>query len=38
LFLEKGFLLPPSPHEPLILPGMLSQGEETKLANLLSAT
>ena len=34
-FLEKGFLLPPSSHEPLILPGLLSQGEEKKLADLL---
>jgi hypothetical protein len=34
-FLENGFLLPPSPQKPLILPGMLSQGEETKLASLL---
>ena len=34
-FLEKGFLLPPSPQEPLILPGTLSKGEETKLAELL---
>ncbi|MDR3335702.1 MAG: hypothetical protein LBT16_00725 [Treponema sp.] len=34
-FLEKGFLLPPGPEEPLILPGTLSPGEETKLADLL---
>ena len=34
-FLENGFLLPPSPAEPLILPGELSNGEETKLAGLL---
>jgi hypothetical protein len=34
-FLENRFLLPPSPQEPLILPGMLSQGEETKFAGLL---
>jgi hypothetical protein len=35
-FLEQGFLLPPSPKEPLILPGILSPGEEAKLAALLS--
>jgi hypothetical protein len=34
-FLEQGFLLPPSPKEPLILPGVLSPGEEAKLAALL---
>ena len=34
-FLEKGFLLPPSAFEPLILPGILSKGEEAKLAELL---
>ena len=34
-FLEKGFLLPPSAFEPLILPGILSKGEEAKLAGLL---
>jgi hypothetical protein len=34
-FLEKGFLLPPSPHCPLILPGELSPGEEAALANLI---
>jgi hypothetical protein len=34
-FLEGGFLLPPSPREPLILPGILSPGEEAKLAALL---
>jgi hypothetical protein len=34
-FLEKGFLLPPSPAEPLILPGLMSPGEEAKLAGLL---
>jgi hypothetical protein len=33
-FLDNGFLLPPSPLDPLILPGELSQGEETALANL----
>ena len=31
-FLEAGFLLPPNPSQPLILPGELSPGEETKLA------
>jgi hypothetical protein len=35
LFLEQGFLLPPSPAQPLILPGLLSPGEEAKLAGLL---
>ena len=34
-FLEGGFLLPPSPEEPAILPGELSPGEEAKLAKLL---
>jgi hypothetical protein len=34
-FLEKGFLLPPHPSQPLILPGVLSPGEEAKLASLL---
>jgi hypothetical protein len=34
-FLEKGFLLPPNSQEPLILPGILSVGEEAKLAKLL---
>ncbi|MCL2834137.1 MAG: hypothetical protein FWD78_13280 [Treponema sp.] len=34
-FLENGFLLPPDPAEPLILPGVLSPGEEAKLAELL---
>jgi hypothetical protein len=34
-FLEKGFLLPPVPYQPAILPGVLSQGEEAKLAGLL---
>jgi len=33
-FLENGFLLPPVPSHPLILPGVLSPGEETKLASL----
>jgi hypothetical protein len=31
-FLENGFLLPPDPANPAILPAELSQGEETKLA------
>jgi hypothetical protein len=34
-FLEGGFLLPPDPGQPLILPGALSPGEEAKLAKLL---
>jgi hypothetical protein len=34
-FLEAGFLLPPSADEPVILPAVLSKGEETKLAELL---
>jgi hypothetical protein len=36
-FLEEGFLLPPEPSSPLILPGILSPGEEAKLAALLKA-
>jgi hypothetical protein len=36
-FLENGFLLPPSPAEPAILPGELSSGEEAKLVRLLAA-
>ena len=35
LFLEGGFLIPPSPAEPLILPLSMSPGEESKLARLL---
>jgi hypothetical protein len=35
LFLEQGFYISPSPSDPIILPGELSKGEETKLANLL---
>jgi len=35
-FLENGFLLPPAPSQPLILPGVLSPGEEAKLAGLLA--
>jgi hypothetical protein len=34
-FLDAGFLLPPSPSLPAILPGELSRGEEAKLAELL---
>jgi len=34
-FLEGGFLIPPSPEEPLILPSSMSDGEEAKLAGLL---
>jgi hypothetical protein len=34
-FLEQGFLLPPVRTHPLILPGVLSPGEEAKLAGLL---
>jgi len=34
-FLEEGFLLPPDPCQPVILPGLLSPGEEAKLARLL---
>ena len=34
-FLEGGFLIPPSPTEPLILPGSMSPGEASKLAELL---
>ena len=35
-FLENGFLLPPDPDDPLILPETISPGEEAKLAKLLS--
>jgi hypothetical protein len=35
-FLEAGFLLPPDPRDPLILPGVMSPGEEAKLAGLLN--
>jgi hypothetical protein len=34
-FLEAGFLLPPAPSFPVILPGELSDGEEAKLAGVL---
>jgi len=35
-FLDAGFLLPPVPCQPAILPGEMSPGEEAKLAALLS--
>ncbi|MDR0442688.1 MAG: hypothetical protein LBH44_04685 [Treponema sp.] len=35
-FLDVGFLLPPVPTQPLILPGVLSAGEEAKLAETLA--
>jgi hypothetical protein len=35
-FLENGFLIPPLSSQPLILPGVLSPGEEAKLASLFS--
>jgi len=34
-FLKAGFLLPPTPSSPVILPGELSKGEEIKLALML---
>jgi len=37
-FLDKGFLLPPISSQPLILPGVLSPGEEAQLAGLLADT
>jgi len=37
-FLDAGFLLPPVPEHPLILPGILSPGEESKLATVLQLT
>jgi hypothetical protein len=37
-FLDKGFLLPPIATQPLILPGILSPGEEAQLAGLLADT
>ncbi|MDR0456518.1 MAG: hypothetical protein LBH20_07555 [Treponema sp.] len=36
-FLDSGFLLPPVSTQPVILPGVLSPGEESKLAALLAA-
>jgi hypothetical protein len=35
-FLAAGFLIPPSPGEPLILPEAMSPGEEAKLTKLLA--
>jgi hypothetical protein len=35
-FLEAGFLIPPTPSQPLILPGEMSDGEEAKLAAALN--
>jgi hypothetical protein len=35
-FLEAGFLIPPNPSQPLILPGEMSDGEEAKLAAALA--
>jgi len=35
-FLEAGFLLPPQASEPVILPALMSKGEETQLAKLLA--
>jgi hypothetical protein len=37
-FLDQGFLLPPGPGQPLILPGVLSSGEEAALAALLESS
>jgi hypothetical protein len=37
-FLDNGFLLPPLTSQPLILPGILSPGEEAKLAELLNSS
>jgi hypothetical protein len=37
-FLDNGFLLPPNPLDPLILPGELSEGEEHLLSNLLAVS
>ena len=36
-FLKAGFLLPPSPEEPAVLPGELSPGEEAKLTGLFGS-
>ncbi|MDR1256488.1 MAG: hypothetical protein LBJ86_01930 [Spirochaetaceae bacterium] len=36
-FLDGGFLLPPDPADPLIVPGELSNGEEAALADILCA-
>ncbi|MDR2964302.1 MAG: hypothetical protein LBU88_00815 [Treponema sp.] len=35
-FLQAGFLLPPTPEHPVILPGELSDGEDAKLAAILN--
>jgi hypothetical protein len=35
-FLEGGFLLPPAQEDPLILPGIMSPGEEAKLGGLIN--
>ena len=35
-FMDAGFLLPPTPLQPLILPGELSEGEAAKLCTVLS--
>ncbi|MCL2410184.1 MAG: hypothetical protein FWC97_00940 [Treponema sp.] len=37
-FFEAGFLLPPTPLHPVILPGEISAGEEAKLTRLLAAS
>jgi hypothetical protein len=34
-FLAGGFLIPPEPQEPLILPGELSAGEAAKLSGVI---
>jgi hypothetical protein len=36
-FLAAGFLLPPVPDSPLILPGEMSKGEEAALAAVLNS-
>ena len=36
-FLDGGYLIPPSPMEPAILPAVMSKGEEAKLAELLGS-
>jgi hypothetical protein len=36
-FLDAGFLLPPTPFQPVVLPGELSKGEDAKLAAVLDA-
>jgi hypothetical protein len=36
-FLDAGFLLPPVPSQPVILPGELSPGEDAKLAKVLNS-